>query len=138
MQARLRSTTYLIPISTLPILAYGWVLQHHLLPSISLILQSFMGMMIVIYNACGTLIIDPHPARPATAQASLNIVRCTLAAASLAALQPLLDAVGVGWCFSIAAMVTGGTAVLCMVVVRIWGEWWRRERQNGHGGEEIV
>ena len=46
MQARLRSTNYLIPIPILLMLADGWVLQHHLLPSISLILQSFMGMVV--------------------------------------------------------------------------------------------
>ena len=134
--ARLRSMIYLIPISTMPLLAYGWVLQYRLHPSIALILQFFIGgPMIVVFNACGTLIIDLHPSQPSTAQASLNIVRCTLAAGSLAALQPLIDAIGAGWCFTLVALLTGGTAAGCVVIARIWGEPWRRKRQSLLGGE---
>ena len=130
--------TYLIPLSTLPFIAYGWILQYRLHPSISLILQFLIGGgIIVIYNACGTLVVDLHPLSPATAQASLNIVRCTLAAASLAALQPLLDAVGSGWCFTIIALVTGGTAAVCVIIARVWGERWRRERQSSRASEGL-
>lgn len=91
--------------------------------------------MIVIYNACGTLVVDLHPLSPATAQASLNLARCTLAAASLAGLQPLMDAVGSGWCFTIIALVTGGTATVCVIIARLWGECWRRERQTSRSSE---
>ena len=137
-EARLRSMIYLIPLSVLPYIAYGWVLQYRLHPSISLILQFFIGGgMIVIYNACGTLAVDLHPLSPATAQASLNIARCTLAAASLAVLQPLMDAVGAGWCFTIIALITGGTAAVCVLIARFWGERWRRERQSSQTSEVL-
>lgn len=129
--------TYLLPLSTLPLLAYGWVLEHRLHPSIPLTLQFFIGGSItIIFNACGTLLVDLHPSRPSTAQASLNIVRCTFAAGSLAALQPLINAVGVGWCFTIIAIVTGGTATASIILGRIWGEKWRRQRQSLRSGEE--
>lgn len=130
-QAHLRSMIYLIPLSTLPLLAYGWVLQHRLHPSIPLILQFFIGgSIIVIYNKCGTLLIDLHPSRPSTAQASFNLVRCTFAAGGLAALQPLINAMGTGWCFTIVALATGGTAAACIIIARVWGEHWRRQRQS--------
>lgn len=135
--ARLRSMTYLLPLSILPLLAYGWVLEYHLHPSIPLILQFFIGGSItIIFNACGTLLVDLHPSRPSTAQASLNIVRCTFAAGSLAALQPLINAVGVGWCFTIIALLTGGTATASTILGRIWGEKWSRQRQSLRSGEE--
>ena len=92
--------------------------------------------MIVVYNACGTLIIDLHPARPSTAQASLNILRCTLAPGGLAALQPLTDAVGPGWCFTIIALIQGLTAIACVIIVRVWGEDWRRIRQSWEASKE--
>ena len=80
--------------------------------------------------------IDLHPSRPSTAQASMSIVRCTLAAGNLAALQPFINADGVGWCFTIVALVTGGTAVAGAITVRIWGERWRRKRQSMQTGGE--
>ena len=128
---------YLLPISTLCTLTYGWALEHHLHPSIPLILQFFIGGSItIVFNACGTLLIDLHPLRPSTAQASLNIVRCTFAAGGLAALQPLINAVGSGWCFTMIALVTGGTATAGVIIGRIWGEVWRRQRQTSQSGEE--
>ncbi len=128
---------YLLPLSTLCLLAYGWVLEYHLHPSISLILQFFIGGSItILFNACGTLLVDLHPSRPSTAQASLNIVRCTFAAGGLAALQPLINAVGTGWCYTMIALVTGGTATACSIIGRVWGESWRRQRQNLQSGEE--
>ncbi|KAJ9639624.1 hypothetical protein H2204_003694 [Knufia peltigerae] len=91
--ARLRSMIYLIPLSTLPLVAYGWVLEYRLHPSIPLILQFVIGGAItIIFNACGTLVVDLHSLRPSTAQAAVNLVRCALAAGGLAALQPLIDA----------------------------------------------
>ena len=85
--------------------------------------------MIIIYNACGTLLIDLNPLRPAAAQASLNLIRCSLAAASLAALEPLINGIGVGWCFTIIGLTTGGTATACVTVARISGEQWTRSSQ---------
>ena len=136
-RARLRSMVYLLPLSTLCLLAYGWVLEYHLHPSISLLLQFFIGGSItIIFNACGTLLVDLHPSCPSTAQASLNIVRCTFAAAGLAALQPLINAVGTGWCFTMIALVSGGMGTACVVLEGIWGESWRRQRQSSRSGEE--
>ncbi len=94
--------------------------------------------MTIIFNACGTLLVDLHPSRPSTAQAALNIVRCTFAAGGLAALQPLIDAVGVGWCYTMTALVTGGTATACVIIGRVWGEKWRRQRQSSQSREESI
>ena len=50
----LRSMIYLLPLSTLPMIAYGWVLEYHLHRSLSFILQFFIGGSItIIFNACG-------------------------------------------------------------------------------------
>lgn len=122
---------YLIPVSTLPLLAYGWVLHYHIHPALPLVLQFIIGgSTTIIFNACGTLIIDLHPSSPSTARASLNVVRCILAAGGLAALQPLIDAVGVGWCYTVIALGTGGTAIACTICGRIWGDRWRTKRHN--------
>ncbi|OAL28876.1 hypothetical protein AYO20_09356 [Fonsecaea nubica] len=129
--ARLRSMSYLLPLSLLTLLAYGWVLEYHLHPSIPLVLQFFTGgAMTVIFNACGTLLVDLHPSYPSTAQAALNLLRCAFAAGELAALQPLIDAVGPGWCYTVIAVFTGCVSGICVVVGWVWGEAWRRQRQR--------
>jgi hypothetical protein len=98
--------------------------------SVPLILQFLLGASAtVIFNLCGTLLVDLHPTRPATAQASLNLVRCSMSAAGLAGLQPLIDAVGVGWCYTILAGSSACCLPLCGGVMR-WGMVWRRKREG--------
>jgi hypothetical protein len=72
---------------------------------------------------CGTLLIDQHPLQPATAQASLNLIRCLMAAGGLAALQPLIDTVGVGWCYTIFAGVSMAALPLCFLELALGMRW---------------
>jgi hypothetical protein len=80
----------------------------------------------------GTLITDLNPSRSATVQASYNLVRGLLNAAGIAALQPVIEGVGVGWCFTIYAVV-GAMCVPMRVVLRQKGLEWRR----GKGRDKI-
>lgn len=122
---------YLLPLSTLPLLAYGWVLEYHLHPAVPLVLQLIIGGAItIIFNACGTLLVDLHSSRPSTAQAALNLLRCAFAAGELAALQPLINALGPGWCYTLIALVTGGSAAVCVIIGRLWGDVWRKRRHH--------
>ncbi|KAK5337111.1 hypothetical protein LTR43_012589, partial [Exophiala xenobiotica] len=121
--ARLRSMAYLLPLSIFPLLAYGSVLAYHLHPSIPFILQFFIGGAVtIIFNASGTLLVDLHASRPSTAQAALNLLRCAFAAGELAALQPLINAIGLGWCYTVIALMTGTIAAVCVVFGTVWGE----------------
>ncbi|EXJ69376.1 uncharacterized protein A1O5_07412 [Cladophialophora psammophila CBS 110553] len=116
------STKHGLPASysIFALLAYGWVLEYHVHPSIPLVLQFFIGgAMTIVFNACGTLHVDLHSTRPSTAQAALNLLRCALAAGELAALQPLIDAIGPGWCYTVIALVTGGVAGVCVFIRRL-------------------
>lgn len=74
---------------------------------------------------CGTLVVDLHPRTPASAQAAINIVRCSLSAGGLGVLQVVIDSVGVGWCFTIF-----GGLCLCMLApiwtVQRYGMVWRK------------
>ena len=74
---------------------------------------------------CGTLLVDLHPKSPASAQAALNIVRCSLSAGGLAMLQIIIDSVGVGWCFTILACLCFGM-LLPVWVVHKYGAAWRK------------
>ena len=73
-----------------------------------------------------TLLTDLNVHRSATAQGACSIVRCLGGAAAIAVVQPLADAIGLGWCFAIYA------ALLVIEVPLVWvltrrGPAWRRK-----------
>lgn len=50
-----------------------------------------------------TLLTDLNVSKVATVRGALNFVRCVLLGASIAALEPMVQAVGLGRCFGIFA-----------------------------------
>lgn len=74
------------------------------------------SLLILLLKALGTLLTDLNPTRASTAAASANLVRCALAATALAVIQPIIDRVGVGWCFTIFGLLGG----LCGPLM-VWG-----------------
>lgn len=64
----------------------------------------------------------------AAATASNNLVRCLLGAGATALIDPMLDAMGRGWCFTFIALVMLLMLPLLLVVIRL-GPGWRKERQ---------
>jgi hypothetical protein len=75
---------------------------------------------------------DLHPLVPSTAQASMNIARCSLAAVGLAALQIMIDHLGAGWCFTIFAAFCASTGGLCWAIW-IKGEKWMSKLSASEG-----
>ncbi|KFA66679.1 hypothetical protein S40285_09200 [Stachybotrys chlorohalonatus IBT 40285] len=82
-----------------------------------------------IYN---TLLVDKNHDAPAAAQASSIIIRCSMAAITMAFLEDLLEVAGIGWTFTFMAG-------LCLIAIALfiidyrWGASWRQQslRQNG-------
>ncbi|KAM5356572.1 hypothetical protein ACJ41O_003218 [Fusarium nematophilum] len=84
-EARMRSAFTPTLGAFASILVYGWLVDQH----------------VQINN---TLLVDINQDAPATAQASSNIVRCTLSAALVAALHEMIDAMGFGWTFTVMSV----------------------------------
>ena len=82
-------------------------------------------MLIKTFN---TLLVDINPGNPSAAAASGNIGRCTLAAGSVAAMQPLLDSIGIGWFFTLVGLVSGVGGVVAIALMRWKGMAWRQQR----------
>ncbi|KAI0835351.1 multidrug resistance protein [Hypoxylon sp. FL0890] len=113
-------------ITTCSIVAFGWVLHYHQHIAIPLSLQFIAGLCMQLdFSVYNTLLVDKNHRTPAAAQASSNIMRCTLAAITVSFLQNLIDALGIGWTFTFM----GG---LCLVVVGLFlvdyqkGTRWRQ------------
>ncbi|KAI1081029.1 major facilitator superfamily transporter [Whalleya microplaca] len=126
--ARLRSSFYVIGLAALSTMSYGWVVQKQVHLAVPLVLQTIIGFTITaLFVALGTLLTDLNPNQSSTAAASANIVRCALAAGGLAALQPLIDAVGPGWCFTIFGLLSGLCGLLLLLEIQL-GPRWRQSR----------
>lgn len=75
----------------------------------------------------GTLLTDLNMQRSATASAAMSIVRCLGAGAAVAAVQPLADSIGLGWCFAIYAILLLIELPLAWLIQKN-GMKWRSER----------
>ncbi|KAK7931803.1 hypothetical protein PG985_002515 [Apiospora marii] len=149
-EARLRSCFYLVGVVAVSTIAYGWVVGLRVFPhwvltipqhaAAPLVLQAIIGYSVTgifgkhpwltrTTQALGTLLTDLNPSQSSTAAASANIVRCSLAAASLAVIQLVIDAVGVGWCFTTVGLLSGCCGPLLLLEMK-QGQKWRRQRKS--------
>ena len=124
-QARLRSVFYIIVISSLATAGYGWTLHTKAHIAVPIVMQFVTGAAsVAIFVVCGSFLTDLNFTRSATVQASYNLVRCALGALGVAVLQPLTDAIGIGWCFTFYAAV-GVLCIPLLLVVKFRGHRWR-------------
>jgi MFS family permease len=131
-KARFRSVWYFIAAAGICTIGYGWSLHTKTHISVPLILQFFIGLGISsTFNICNTLLTDLHPKAPAASQAANNIVRCSFAAAGLAFLQPMLDAIGVGWTFTFFGVVSSACLGLAWLEWRFGKQWANSMREKG-------
>lgn len=71
-----------------------------------------------------TLLTDINMNRSATAHAASSIVRCLFAAGAIAAMEPLADSIGLGWCFGIYAII------VMIEIPFIWFLYRQGDRRN--------
>ncbi|KAF2756965.1 protein serine/threonine phosphatase 2C [Pseudovirgaria hyperparasitica] len=133
-EARFTMENSLILISVASTVGYG----------VSLMMRAFLtgAATSSLFTMCCTILTDLNPDRPATVQASYNLIRCIGAGAGIASQQPLLDAVGSGWCFAIYAVLLLLGAPLVWVL-KTHGMSWRkaekiRRSQSAHNAAGLL
>jgi len=94
-------------------------------------MQGFWGTC--FYTAYNTLLVDVFPESPSTAAAAASITRCAMAAAGVAVLQPLLDAAGRGWFFTVLGLWSGSFGVVAVWYIKNKGMTWRNRRMFKSG-----
>ena len=128
-RARSRGSSWLLIISTATLVGYGWAVSKHAHVSVALILQFVQGFWSTwFYTTYNTLLVDVFPESPSTAAAAASITRCAMAAAGVAVLQPLLDAAGRGWYFTLLGLWSGGFGAVAIWLIRRKGMQWRTGR----------
>ncbi|KAK3899688.1 hypothetical protein C8A05DRAFT_17906, partial [Staphylotrichum tortipilum] len=89
--------------------------------AVPLLFQAYIGWKCtVLLQTYSAMIVDVFPDRPGTAAASHNLTRCTLAAAGVAVMDPLVRALGYGWVFTLLGLLDA-SPVLAFLALRRWG-----------------
>jgi hypothetical protein len=77
-----------------------------------------------MYN---TLLTDLNVSKAATVRGASNFVRCVLAGAFIAALEPIAQALHLGWCFGIFAILQV-LSIPPVWLLKAHGPRWREEK----------
>lgn len=129
-KARYQNCLPFLLLETALVLGYGWVVHSRVHPSVPLIMQFFIcAASTLLSHTASALLVDIFPDTTSSAYASGQIARCALSAASAAVLQPLVNAVGRGWYFTIFALSIGISGLASVAASRSKGMRWRQKRQ---------
>jgi MFS family permease len=112
-----------LPIS---MLLYGWSLEKQVGGLALPIVAAFwvgLGLM-GTFNALNTYTAEVSPAEKAEVIATKYIVQYAFAATSTAVVVPLIDAIGVGWCFTIFVALDMLGGVMVLVITRLGPSSW--------------
>ena len=135
--ARYRNCLVFVILETALVVGYGWGVSFRVHASVPIILQFFIcGCSTLLSHTASALLVDIFPDRSSSAYASGQIMRCGLSAAFAAVLQPLVDAVGRGWFFTMFALLIGLSSGASVALSRWKGMRWRQLRAAGR--EELV
>ncbi|KAF2121587.1 major facilitator superfamily domain-containing protein [Lophiotrema nucula] len=127
--ARSRGSYWMLIVSTTTMIGYGWAVERSVHPAVVLVLQFMQGSWgTYFYTTYSTLLVDSFPQSPSSAAAATSITRCAMAAAGIAILQPLLDAAGRGWYFTVLGLWSGILCAAAIATLRSKGMDWRKER----------
>ncbi|KAJ3580320.1 hypothetical protein NPX13_g235 [Xylaria arbuscula] len=130
-KARTRYSYWMLAVSTGTMIGYGWAVNFRAHFAIALVLQFLQGFWgTYFYTTYSALLVDSFPQSPSTAAATTSVTRTAMAAAGVAILQPVLDAAGRGWYFTVLGLWSGILGYIAIWVLRKKGMEWRRVR-NG-------
>jgi MFS family permease len=131
-KARSRGSFMMLVFSICALTAYGWAVERRVHASLPLILQFFIGAKCtIVLQMYSALLVDIFRDTPGTAAASNNITRCVLSAAAVAVLQPLVDAIGRAWFFTLVGLIDAVVGVFAVWLLQRWGRKWRQKRDAG-------
>ncbi|KAH9206515.1 major facilitator superfamily domain-containing protein [Leptodontidium sp. 2 PMI_412] len=132
-RARLEVALPLLYFGSALIIVYGWLLTLNVSLAGPLILLFFITWCIfAIYQVTAILVVDIYPDNPATATAANNLIRCLFSAGSTAVCVLMLQGIGRGWTYTLAALLFVALSPMLWVLIK-FGPGWRRGFEHGSG-----
>lgn len=127
--ARYRHIAYFVAFEVVLVIGYGWVIMFHVHPAVPLVMQFFVcAASTLLSHTASALLVDVFPNSSSTSYASGQVMRCGLSAASAAIIDPLTNAVGRGWYFTIFGLFVGLSGIVSVTISRLKGMKWRQKR----------
>ena len=128
-KARARGSAWQLLLFAAVLLSFGWTVDKGIQPAVPLVLQFVMAFLCTyFFQTFNSLLVDIFPENPSTAAAAGNISRCALSGAAVALLQPIVDAVGRGWFYTILCTVVTIGNVIALTLILTKGRKWRGMR----------
>ena len=130
--ARLQVVSPLVCIAGATVVSYGWVMESH---------TSLAGPVTLLYilafclsgsfTGLSTLVVDLNRESSGTATAAMNLVRCWMGAGAVAFVDPLLDAIGLGWTSVLVAGVWILISPVLLLIIKYGPRWREKARLQG-------
>lgn len=127
-KARMEIAFPMLFLSCICTVGYAWILHFQTNiagPCIMLLLLGYS--LIASTQTVSILIVDINPGQAGSATAALNLVRCLLGAGATAIIVPMTDRLGVGWSYTLVALLYLLLTPMLLVVMKL-GPKWRQER----------
>ncbi|KAI0176402.1 major facilitator superfamily transporter [Hypoxylon sp. FL1284] len=129
-RARLDIGVPMLALTVACTLAWGWAFQYRAHIAVACVLLFLLGWATVGFsNTINVLLVDVNVGSAGAATASNNLTRCLIGAAATAVIGPMITGVGIGWAFTILALLyVVGAPSLYFVMKN--GVRWRREKRD--------
>lgn len=129
-KARLEVAIPIYYLSSLLIIAFGWVMGHRVHIAAPIVLLFFSGWTLnATSQVLNALMVDIWPGNSAAATAANNLMRCELGAAASAAINPMRICMGWGWAYTVLALIAVATSPT-LWLMKSHGIKWRQRRQR--------
>lgn len=134
--ARLRTIWLWAGLHCASVLIFGWTLDKKIHMSVPIVCTFVLGWASTsIISTTSTFMVDCFPKQGASATAAVNLVRCLLAAGGTAAILPIVNAIGVGWTFTLLVGIMLASLGLVWIQMRYGSK--RRQRREEREKETI-
>ncbi|KAK9322811.1 major facilitator superfamily domain-containing protein [Lipomyces orientalis] len=127
-RARMSSVWYLVAVVAADTLVFGWTFRADISIAVPLVLLFINGFAITgFFTFEQVLLVDLYPQESASVTAANNLVRCLLGAAGSAIVDRVINAIGMGWTYTIVtAMIL--LSIPLLIAELLCGQKWRRAR----------
>ncbi|PHH67427.1 hypothetical protein CDD81_38 [Ophiocordyceps australis] len=124
-RARLEIGLPLLILGGSSLIGWGWALNATAHVAVPCVISVLLGIGMIGYNnTTNVLLVDIYPGKAGTATAANNLTRCLVGAGASAAIVPMMEAMGVGWAFTLV----GGLYFVCiapLMAIMVFGMKWR-------------
>lgn len=136
-RARLEIGMPVFAVGAVSIVVYGWLLQARVSIAGPIVMLFATGYTTLVgFSALNVLVIDLHRSRAATASAASNLVRCLLGAGASAVANPMIEALGNGWAFTLVGLVELAFLPVLLLVMKNGIQWREKRREKEKRREE--